>query len=78
MIIVHYLAPWSLQSALRQSLPLIRNQSHLRLVGMATDHPGVAKTKVLPMDSSECFGQGRVINGVLIGRPDRLPERVKR
>lgn len=77
-MIAHYLAIWSLQSALRQSLPLIRNKSHLRLVGMATDHPGEAKTKVLPMDSSECLGQGRVINGVLIGRPDGIPNRMAR
>ncbi len=64
-----YLTRWSLQSACRQSAALIRVGSHLRLVGIANERAGISHTEVMPVNSSVCAGQGNVINGVLIGRP---------
>lgn len=64
-----YVTPWSMASACRQSAALIRVGSHLRVVGISNEREGVSHIDALPRDSSVCVGQGKVINGVLIGRP---------
>lgn len=64
-----YLTPWSLETACRQSAALIRAGSHLRVVGIANPREGVSQIEAMAADSAVCCGQGKVINGALIGRP---------
>jgi hypothetical protein len=62
---------WSVKTALNQSAALIRAGSHLRIAGLAVREEGVGKIEKISVDSEKCAcaGQGKIINGFLIGAP---------
>jgi hypothetical protein len=69
---VRYFANWSVETALRKSAVLIRMGSFLRVASYANIGQGVCHIEAITVDSvhSSGFGQGKIVNGFLLGVPD--------